>query len=222
MFGNDRTKDLGENSNDECCMCGEEWHEGKKGWVLCDTTECENTVCQNCTTSLSLSVSELFYCPLCAGSGNSAAATAGATVVSAVHACSELEKLPLSFKATQKILSNLLKSPEDPKYRKLRIAENKKVKELLDFAPVLNILTSIGFARKHCQRQSKSENETGSTMPTEEVLILEGEVPTSQIRDLLNILEGLTPQTPNENDQVGVSKRKADDETADDAKKQKK
>ena len=60
------------------------------------------------------------------------------------------------------------------------------MKELLDFAPVLNILASIGFARKHCPRESKSENETGSTMPTEEVLILEGEVPTSQIRDLLN------------------------------------
>lgn len=221
MFGNDRYNDFGENSNDECCMCGEAWHEGKKGWVLCDTTECENTVCQNCTSMLSLSVSELFYCPLCAGSGNSAAATAGATVVSAVAACSELAKLPLSFKATQKILSNLLKSPEEAKYRKLRIGGNKKVKELLDYEPVLNILTTVGFARKHCPRESKSEIETGTTPPTEEVLILEGEVPTSQIRELLDVLEGLTPtQTPN--NQVSESKRKADDETANDTKKQRK
>jgi len=199
-------------------MCGEAWHEGKKGWVLCDTSECENTVCQNCTSLLSLSVSELFFCPLCAGSGNSAAATAGATVVSAVAACSELEKLPLSFKATQKILSNLLKSPDEAKYRKLRIGENKKVKELLDYEPVLNILTSVGFARKNCPRESKSESKT-TTPPTEEVLILEGEVPTSQIRELLNVLEGLTP-TPTPNNQVSESKRKANDETANDAKKQ--
>ena len=221
MIDNDRRNDNGEHSNDECYMCGEEWYEGKKGWVLCDT--CENTVCPKCTSILSLSVSELFYCPLCAGSGNSAAATAGATVVSAVAACSELEKLPLSFKATQTILSNLLKCPDDEsKYRKLRIAENKKVKELLDYEPVLNILKSVGFARKHCPRESKSETETGTTLPTEEVLILEGEVPTSQIRDLLDVLEGLTPQTP-KNDQVCESKRKAvDNETADDAKKQRK
>lgn len=222
MFGNDRNNDFGENSNDECFMCGEAWHEGKKGWVLCDTTDCENTVCQNCTSLLSLSVSELFYCPLCAGSGNSAAATAGATVVSAVAACSELVKLPLSFKATQKILSNLLKSPDAAKYRKLRIAENKKVKELLDYEPVLNILTSIGFARKHCPRELKSEIATGTTaLPTEEVLILEGEVPTSQIRELLDVLEGLAP-TQTANNQVSESKRQADDETANDAKKQRK
>ena len=218
MFGNDRRCDVGENSNDECYMCGEEWIEGKNGWVLCDT--CENTVCPKCVSSLSLSVSELFYCPLCAGSGNSAAATAGATVVSAVAACSELEKLPLSFKATQKILSNLLKSPDDPKYRKLRIGENKKVRELLDYEPVLNILTSVGFARKQCPRESKSsENDTKTTLPTEEVLILEGEVPILQIRDLLNILEGLTPQKPT-NDEASESKRKAEDEIAADSKKQ--
>lgn len=221
MFGNVRNNDFGENSNDECCMCGEAWHEGKKGWVLCDTAECENTVCQNCTSLLSLSVSELFYCPLCAGSGNSAAATAGATVVSAVAACSELEKLPLSFKATQKILSNLLKSPDEAKFRKLRIVENKKVKELLDYEPVLNILTSVGFARKHCPRESKNETETGTTLPTEEVLILEGEVPTSQIRELLDVLEGLAPrQTPK--NPVIESKRKADDETTNQTKKQRK
>ena len=220
MIGNDRRGDVGENSNDECYMCGEEWIEGKNGWVLCDT--CENTVCPQCVSSLSLSVSELFFCPVCAGSGNSAAATAGATVVSAVAACSELEKLPLSFKATQKILSNLLKSPDDPKYRKLRIGENKKVRELLDYEPVLNILTSVGFARKQCPRESKSsENDTKTTLPTEEVLILEGDVPFSQIRDLLNILDGLTPQTPT-NDQVSEGKRKADDETTADSKKQRK
>jgi hypothetical protein len=222
MFGLGRsngTNDVGENSNDECCMCGEDWHEGETGWVLCDTEDCENTVCQQCTNLLSLSVSELFYCPLCAGKGNSAAATAGAAVVSAVAACSELlEKLPLSFKATHKILSNLLKSPEEARYRKLRITENKKVKELIDYEPVLNILTTVGFVRKQCAREQKNVDET--TTPTEEVLILEGEVPILQIQDLLNIFEGLTPQP--QNNQLSESKRKADDEKLDENKKHRK
>lgn len=209
--------DTGGNSNDECCMCGEEWNECKKGWVLCDTSHCENTVCDRCTTLLSLSVSELFYCPLCAGSGNSAAATAGATVVSAVTACSELAKLPLSFKATRKILTNLARSPEEPKYRKLRIGENKKVKELLDFEPVLNILSSVGFVRKSCPREKTNNTETN--LCTEEVLVLEGEVPTSQIGELLSILESLAPETQN-SQETSKGKRKANDAADKDPKRQ--
>lgn len=57
----------GEDSNDECCICGTEWTVGSHGWVLCDTSGCPNTVCPACTSKLSLSVSELFYCPQCAG-----------------------------------------------------------------------------------------------------------------------------------------------------------
>ena len=211
--------DKGENSNDECCMCGDEWNEGKKGWVLCDTPNCENTVCERCTTLLSLSVSELFYCPLCAGSGNFAAATAGATVVSAVAACSELATLPLSFKATRKILTNLVRSPEESKYRKLRIGENKKVKELLDYEPVLNILSSVGFVRKSCPREKINKDGNETNLCTEEVLVLEGEVPTSQIGELLSILESLAPET-RISSETSKGKRKANDEADTDAKKQ--
>ena len=136
---------IGENSSDECCMCGDVWTEGQQGWILCDSENgCENTVCAKCATALNCSVSELFYCPICAGSGQSAAATAGGAVATAVAACAELEKLPLSFEATKKILTNLLHHPDDPKYRKLRL-ENKSVRQLVDLEPVLNILSSVGF-----------------------------------------------------------------------------
>lgn len=69
--------DVGGNSSDECCVCGKVWQEGQQGWVLCDTDGCDSTVCVQCTTTLSLIVSELFYSPLCAGTGISAAASAG-------------------------------------------------------------------------------------------------------------------------------------------------
>ncbi|KAL7534065.1 hypothetical protein ACHAXR_005617 [Thalassiosira sp. AJA248-18] len=193
---------IGENSSDDCCVCGDEWSEGQQGWVLCDSNGCENTVCPKCTTSLSLSVSELFYCPICAGSGQSAAAAVGGAVATAVAACAELEKLPVSFKTTQKILTNLLQKPDDPKYRKLRL-ENKNVKQLVDLDPVLNILTSVGFVRKQCPRQIETKkqdaNNNANPAPTEEVLLLEGPVPTAQVNELLEILNGLTPEGNNGN-----------------------
>ena len=93
---------IGGNNNtvgdDECCICGAEWVEGQQGWVLCDSNTCENTVCKSCTSTLDLLVSDQFYCPMCSGSGESAAATAGGAISTAVAACLELEKLPLSFK----------------------------------------------------------------------------------------------------------------------------
>jgi hypothetical protein len=229
MYGVNRAPDVGQNSSDECCMCGEIWHEGQEGWILCDTDGCENTVCVQCTNKLSLIVSELFYCPLCAGSCNSAAASAGAAVASAVVAATELEKLPLSFKALQKVLSNLVKSPENQKYRKLRL-ENKKVKELFDFESVLNVLTSVGFVRKQCPReQQHNDNGTTTTSQTEEVLILEGEVHVSQIKDLLDVFEGLSTQEHADEKEVAENKQCDDDgkrktaddtDTVDDAKKQ--
>lgn len=229
MYGVNRAPDVGQNSNDECCMCGEVWHEGQEGWILCDTEDCENTVCVKCTSKLSLIVSELFYCPLCAGAGNSAAASAGAAVASVVVAATELEKLPLSFEALQKVLSNLVKSPANPKYRKLRL-ENKKVKELFDFESVLNVLTSVGFVRKQYPReQQHNDNETTTTSQTEEVLILEGEVHVSQIKDLLDVFEGLSSQqaadkkevAENKQDDDDCKRKSADDSaTVDDAKKQ--
>jgi len=48
MYGVNRAPDVGQNSSDECCMCGEVWHEGHEGWILCDTDGCENTVCVKC------------------------------------------------------------------------------------------------------------------------------------------------------------------------------
>ena len=182
---------IGENSNDNCCMCGDEWSEGHQGRVLCDSDKCENTVCTKCTSMLSLSVSELFYCPVCAGSGQSAAATAGGALATAVAACTELEKLPQSFKTTQKILTNLLRKPEEQKYRKLRM-ENKSVKQLVDLEPVLNILTSIGFVRKQCERQQNTKHSV-ELLPMEDVLLLEGPLPTDHVHELLEILDGLAP-----------------------------
>lgn len=178
----------GEDSNDECCVCGSEWTEGCQGWVLCDESQCPNTVCKSCTATLSLSVGELFYCPQCAGSGESAAAVAGGVVATAVAACSELEKLPLSFKATRRILSNLVAKPDEMKYRKLRL-ENKQVKNLIDLEPVLNILTAVGFTRKLCDRTVSNIN---ATTAKEEVLILEDDVPIDLLNDLLEIFDGMT------------------------------
>lgn len=181
---------IGEESNDECCVCGAEWAEGCQGWVLCDTDQCPNTVCPSCTSTLSLSVSDLFYCPSCAGTGDSAVAMVGGSIATAISAISELEKLPLSFNATKRVLSNLVSKPDEMKYRKLRL-ENKAVKELLDLEPVVNILASVGFTRELCDRVV-SETDTNTTNPKEEVLILEGAVPIDQINELLDIFDGLS------------------------------
>lgn len=209
---------VGENSNDECCMCDAEWVQGCEGWVLCDTSGCENCVCPTCTSALSLSVSELFFCPICAGSGESAAATAGGAVATAVAACAELEKLPLSFNTTKKILSNVSKHPNDPKYRKLRL-ENKSVKRLVDLEPVLNILTSIGFVRTQCARQTKPNEQ--STLPaTEEVLLLEGPVPKS-VNELLEIIEGMSPERKEDaNDACSNAKEMNEKRKSDNASKE--
>jgi len=125
-------------------------------------------------------------------------------VATAVAACAELEKLPLSFKTTKKILSNLMQNPNESKYRKLRL-ENKSVKKLVDLEPVLNILTSIGFVRTQCSRQMRpSLQDTKSNAdltPTEEVLLLEGPVPKEQVSGLLEILDGLTATEQKENNE---------------------
>lgn len=172
-----------------------DWTEGAAGWVLCDG--CENVVCPLCTTSLGLLVSDLFYCPPCSGSGQLAAATVGGAVATAVAACAELETLPLSFKAVQRILSNLSKSPDEIKYRRLRL-ENPAVKKYVDLAPVLRILTSIGFVRKEEARSveegSQSDDKSNYKPPVEQVLVLEGNVDVGQINELLNILDGLSSE----------------------------
>lgn len=190
--------DVGECSNDECCICGQEWTDGEKGWVLCDSISCENCVCASCTQNLGLIVSDLFYCPPCSGSGESAAATVGGAVATAVAACAELEALPLSFKAVQKILLNLSRTPDEPKYRKLRL-ENKAVKKYVDLEPVLRILSSIGFVRREEERTvpvvpDQESSEARSLPQVEQVLVLEGSVDVGQIKEILEILDGLSPE----------------------------
>ncbi|CAJ1970341.1 unnamed protein product [Cylindrotheca closterium] len=168
----------GENSEDECCLCGRLWDASCTGWPLCDTANCPNVCCSTC--SQALIVSDMFYCPICSGSGESAAATVGGAIATAVSVCSELESLPLSRNSIQGLLKNLLKQPDNPKYRKLRL-NNKKVKELLDLDPCRRLLTMVGFTEQELDR--------------EPVLMLEGSVNVCEVRQLLDILEGLSDES---------------------------
>jgi hypothetical protein len=155
-------------------------------------------------------VSDLFYCPTCAGSGNSAAATIGGAIATAVSAIVELEKLPLSYNTTKQILSNLVNHPNEAKYRKLRL-ENKAVRELVDLEPVLNILTSIGFVRLNCARQRKLKDvndKANGLPPTEQVLQLNGPLPESQINELLQIMNSLGPDADHDDDATSTEDRK--------------
>ena len=116
----------------------------------------------------------------------------GGAVATAVAACTELEALPLSFKAVQKILSNLSKRPDEVKYRRLRL-ENPAVRKYCDLDPVLRILTSIGFVRKEEERAVEEGSQTDKP-PVEQVLVLEGDVDIGQIKELLEILDGLSSE----------------------------
>eukprot|EP00729_Bicosta_minor_P008272 gene8272-15118_t len=95
----------GEVGADECCMCNKRWQPGLDGWPLCDSNGCSNVVCNECTAMMSLLVSDLFYCPECAGSGVSAAALAGGAIASAVKACSELVPFPRTLRAPSRKLA---------------------------------------------------------------------------------------------------------------------
>ena len=116
----------------------------------------------------------------------------GGAVATAVAACTELEALPLSFRAVQKILSNLSKCPDEVKYRRLRL-ENPAVRKYCDLDPVLRILTSIGFVRKEEERVVEEGSQTDKP-PVEQVLVLEGDVDVGQIKELLEILDGLSSE----------------------------
>ena len=116
----------------------------------------------------------------------------GGAVATAVAACTELEALPLSFRAVQKILTNLSKRPDEVKYRRLRL-ENPAVRKYCDLDPVLRILTSIGFVRKEEERVVEEGSQTDKP-PVEQVLVLEGDVDVGQIKELLEILDGLSSE----------------------------
>jgi hypothetical protein len=179
-------EDIGEHSNDDCVLCGRLWDPSCTGWPLCDAPGCPNTCCNGCSSVLI--VAEHFYCPPCASLGTSAAAAVGGAVASAVAVCSELvDNLPLSSKALQTILRNLIKDPSNPKYRKLRL-RNKKVIELIDLDPCRRLLTLVGFT------------ETQTQQDKEPVLLLLDETPlnVSELQRLLEIFEGL--ESPKEHD----------------------
>ena len=185
--------DIGQNSEDECCLCGRLWDPSCTGWPMCDTPNCPNVCCSTC--SQALIVSDMFYCPLCAGSGQSAVAAVGGAIATTVSICNELDALPLSQKAIKAILRNLLKQPENPKYRRLRL-NNPKVKSLLDLDPCQRLLSLVGFV------QQQENNEP--------VLVLEGSVNKEEVQQLLDILEGLSYDAPNgetKNDDFDDQKR---------------
>ena len=185
---NNPTGDTGENSNDECCLCGKEWTPDQPGWPLCDTPDCPNTVCAPCAQMHELSVSELFYCPPCAGSGLSAAATVGGAMATAVAALSSvMDQLPMSQATLRTILKNLQEHPTEPKFRRLRL-ENKSIQSYIDLEPVRRILASIGF----CQKEELRQKPKSGYPPTEQVLVLEGDVDVELVKELADVMDGLS------------------------------
>ena len=174
---------IGENSDDECCLCGKLWEPYCTGWPLCDTPNCPNVCCTDC--SRALIVSDQFYCPMCSGSGQSAAATVGGAVASVVQVCNEIDSLPLSQKAIKSILRNLIKHPEDEKYRRLRL-NNPRVKSLLDLDPCRRLLSQIGFVETTDELPNNNNDNN-----KEPVLLLEGSVDAKEVQQLLDIFEGV-------------------------------
>ena len=164
---------------DECCLCGRIWTDGDQGWPLCDSAGCSNVVCAICTSAVH--VAELFFCPPCSGSGISAAAVAGGGVAAAVISCKDLGDNPPSLRALQRVISNLLESPYEAKFRRLRLA-NPKVKVLLDVPPARRILACVGF----------TEVDTGESAAAEPDLVCEGDVDCELLERLLQVLCGLT------------------------------
>jgi hypothetical protein len=184
-------EDIGEHSNDDCVLCGKLWDSSCTGWPLCDAPGCPNTCCNGCSSVLI--VAEHFYCPPCASLGTSAAAAVGGAVASAVAVCSELvDHLPLSSKALQTILRNLIKDPSNPKYRKLRL-RNKKVRELIDLDPCRRLLTLIGFTETTETTQTQQDNKEPVLLLLDETMIN-----ASELQQLLEIFEGL--ESPKEHD----------------------
>ena len=131
-------------SNDDCLLCGAIYC-GEAGWPLCDTPGCANVCCASCVANTGLSVGDLFYCPACAGGGESAAAVAGGALTAATLGLVDLSKMPLSLKALRSVVKNARN--DDPKYRRLRLA-NPKVARALDVPPARRCLATLGFVER--------------------------------------------------------------------------
>ena len=131
-------------SNDDCLLCGAIYC-GEAGWPLCDTPGCANVCCASCVATTGLSVGDLFYCPACAGGGESAAAVAGGALTAATLGLVDLSKMPLSLKALRSVVKNVRN--DDPKYRRLRLA-NPKVARALDVPPARRCLATLGFVER--------------------------------------------------------------------------
>ena len=131
-------------SNDDCLLCGAIYC-GEAGWPLCDTPGCANVCCASCVATTGLSVGDLFYCPACAGGGESAAAVAGGALTAATLGLVDLSKMPLSLKALRSVVKNARN--DDPKYRRLRLA-NPKVARALDVPPARRCLATLGFVER--------------------------------------------------------------------------
>ena len=131
-------------SNDDCLLCGAIYC-GEAGWPLCDTPGCANVCCASCVATTGLSVGDLFYCPACAGGGESAAAVAGGALTAATLGLVDLSKMPLSLKALRSVVKNARN--DDPKYRRLRLA-NPKGARALDVPPARRCLATLGFVER--------------------------------------------------------------------------
>ena len=190
----DPEADVGQSSNDECCLCGQAWTPAAKGWPLCDSPSCPNTCCADCAASASLIVADLFYCPPCMGEGRTAAAAAGGALAAAVAACAELDGLPASRRIVRKILGRIAERPGEVKFRRLRL-ENPAVRSYVDLAPARRILASVGFVEREEAGAGRDGGGTGGP-PVERVLVLEGNADVDQIRGLVEVLDGLASDPP--------------------------
>ena len=160
-------------SNDDCLLCGAIYC-GEAGWPLCDTPGCANVCCASCVATTGLSVGDLFYCPACAGGGESAAAVAGGALTAATLGLVDLSKMPLSLKALRSVVKNVRN--DDPKYRRLRLA-NPKVARALDVPPARRCLATLGFVERH---------EGG-----ERVLVADAKPDADVVDDVAALLQGL-------------------------------
>ena len=165
----------GAECDDLCSVCDKLWTEGDSGWPLCDTPNCENVVCAECTTSMQLSVGELFYCPECAGGERSAAAVAGGALTSATLGLFELAEP--SRAALVRVIRNI-RETDDPKFKRLRLG-NRKVKETLDVPAARRVLDYLGFAERICEEETWLECDV---------------VDAETFDDLLALLEALRPE----------------------------